>query len=90
MYSRITLSDLDLRNIEEIEPGLKAIGYELQPEKMRPSVWEFEGVVVAGEGDAFCSRTDLASEMDVASPAKAREGELIQRTNTTSSAGACL
>jgi enoyl-CoA hydratase/carnithine racemase len=47
-------------------------------------------VVVAGEGGAFCLRTDLASEMDVASPAKAREGELIQRTNTTSSAGACL
>jgi quercetin dioxygenase-like cupin family protein len=42
MYSRITLSDLDLRDIEDIEPGLKAIGYELQPEKMRPSVWEFE------------------------------------------------
>jgi quercetin dioxygenase-like cupin family protein len=42
MYSRVTLSELELRDIEDIEPGLKATGYELQPEKMRPSVWEFE------------------------------------------------
>jgi enoyl-CoA hydratase/carnithine racemase len=55
-------------------------------ERARSMQW----VVVAGEGGAFCSRTDLAREMDVASPAKAREGELIQRTNTASSAGACL
>lgn len=33
-------------------------------------------VVVAGEGDAFCSGIDLASGMDVASPAEELEGGL--------------
>jgi quercetin dioxygenase-like cupin family protein len=42
MYSRTTLNDLELRDLEDMEPKLKAAGYELQPEKMRPSVWEFE------------------------------------------------
>lgn len=41
MYSKVTMDDLETRTVEDIEPGLRAVGYELQPEKMRPSVWEF-------------------------------------------------
>lgn len=42
MYNRITLDELEPREIDGIEPRLRAVGYELQPEKMRPSVWVFE------------------------------------------------
>lgn len=42
MYRRVNLDNLELRAIDGIEPGLKAVGYELRPENMRPSVWEFE------------------------------------------------
>lgn len=42
MYSKVRLDDLDTREIEDLEPGLKAVGYELRPERMRPSVWEFD------------------------------------------------
>lgn len=42
MYSRINLSDLDPMEVADIDPSLKAVGYELRPEKMRPSVWVFE------------------------------------------------
>lgn len=42
MYSRINLHDLERRDVEGIEPALKAVGYELRPKQMRPSVWMFE------------------------------------------------
>jgi len=42
MYEKTGLADLDTRDVEDIEPGLKAVGYRLRPEEMRPSVWEFE------------------------------------------------
>ena len=42
MYAKIGLDDLEPRDVEGIEPTLKAVGYQLRPEKMRPSVWEFE------------------------------------------------
>ena len=42
MYERTNLDDLETIDVDDIEPGLKAVGYELRPEKMRPSVWEFE------------------------------------------------
>lgn len=42
MYRRVNLDDLELREVDGIEPRLKAVGYELRPEKMRPSVWVFE------------------------------------------------
>ena len=47
MYEKTSLSDLETREVEDVEPRLKAVGYELRPEKMRPSVWEFE----AGESN---------------------------------------
>ncbi|MFC7078842.1 cupin domain-containing protein [Halorussus caseinilyticus] len=42
MYEKTSLADVDPRDVEGIEPDLKAVGYQLRPAKMRPSVWEFE------------------------------------------------
>lgn len=42
MYERVNLDDLELREVDDVEPRLKAVGYELRPEKMRPSAWVFE------------------------------------------------
>ena len=42
MYSRTAIDETEPREIEGIEPELRAIGYELRPEKMRPSVWEYD------------------------------------------------
>ena len=41
MYEKTGLEDLETRDVEDIEPGLKAVGYQLRPKEMRPSVWEF-------------------------------------------------
>lgn len=42
MYAKLSLGALEERDIEGIEPRLKAVGYELRPKKMRPSLWVFE------------------------------------------------
>lgn len=42
MYSRCTIDEVEPREIDGIDPSLRAIGYELRPEKMRPGVWEYE------------------------------------------------
>lgn len=47
MYDRTTIDDLDPQTVDGIEPTLRAIGYELRPEEMRPSVWEYD----AGESN---------------------------------------
>lgn len=47
MHSKVNLDDLETRDVEDIEPRLKAVGYQLRPEEMRPSVWEF----AAGESN---------------------------------------
>ncbi|NHN61270.1 MULTISPECIES: cupin domain-containing protein [Halorussus] len=47
MYEKTGLADLETRDVEGVEPGLKAVGYELRPEEMRPSIWEF----AAGESN---------------------------------------
>ncbi|NHN49017.1 cupin domain-containing protein [Halostella sp. JP-L12] len=41
MYEKTSLDDLDEHDVDGVEPGLKAVGYELRPEKMRPSVWTY-------------------------------------------------
>lgn len=41
-HAKVSLGDVDSRQIEGIEPTLRSIGYELQPDTMRPAVWEFE------------------------------------------------
>ena len=40
-HMKVSLDDLDSQEIDDVEPRLRAVGYELQPSKMRPSVWEF-------------------------------------------------
>ncbi|PSP86413.1 cupin domain-containing protein [Halobacteriales archaeon QS_1_68_17] len=47
MYDRVTLDDVEERDVEGIEPGLLAVGYHLRPGKMRQSVWQFD----AGESN---------------------------------------
>lgn len=39
--------DLETREADGIDPRIRAVGYELRPEKMRPSVWVYE----AGESN---------------------------------------
>lgn len=38
----VSLDSLEARDLDEFEPRLKAVGYELRPEATRPSVWTFE------------------------------------------------
>lgn len=42
MYEKLSLEDLEERTSEEVGPSLKAVGYELRPQKMRPNVFLFE------------------------------------------------
>lgn len=39
---KVGLNSIEARDLDEFEPRLKAVGYELRPEEMRPSVWQFE------------------------------------------------
>ncbi|MDY6774820.1 MAG: cupin domain-containing protein [Halobacteria archaeon] len=45
-YSKTSIDSIEERQIEDIEPSLKAVGYELRTDEMRPSVWVFD------EGDS--------------------------------------
>ncbi|KYH25521.1 cupin domain protein [Halalkalicoccus paucihalophilus] len=47
MYTHRSIDDVGPQEIEGIEPSLRAIGYELRPAEMRPSVWEY----AAGESN---------------------------------------
>lgn len=47
MYKRANLEELERRDVDDVEPRLLAVGYELRPEKMRPSAWAF----AAGESN---------------------------------------
>lgn len=49
MPERTNLDELDERDLEDVEPTLLAVGYELRPSHMRPSVWQFE----AGQSNAW-------------------------------------
>lgn len=42
MYDQVNLDDIEERSIDSIQPRLKAVGYELRPQEMRPSVWVFD------------------------------------------------
>lgn len=42
MYAKTNLSDLEPRELDDTEPNLRAVGYALRTQEMRPSVWEFE------------------------------------------------
>lgn len=47
MHERLNLDDVDARDLDDFGPRLKAVGYELRPKEMRPSVWVYD------EGDAM-------------------------------------
>ena len=49
MYDRVDSSSVEPRSIDEIDPTLLPIGLELQPERMRPSIWHYE----QGEENTF-------------------------------------
>ena len=49
MYSMVRLEDVEAHELEGEAPTLRSIGYELEPEQMRPAVWEYE----AGEENAY-------------------------------------
>ncbi|KAB1189859.1 cupin domain-containing protein [Haloferax sp. MBLA0076] len=42
MYDRVNLSDLKLHENTIADGRVRAVGYELRPKQMRPSVWVFE------------------------------------------------
>lgn len=41
-YAKANVDEMETRDVETIEPDLKAVGYELRPSKMRPSVWVYD------------------------------------------------
>ncbi len=49
MYDHVDLTAVEPRDLEDIAPTLLPVGLELQPENLRPSVWQFE----AGEENGF-------------------------------------
>ncbi|MDY6780827.1 MAG: cupin domain-containing protein [Halobacteria archaeon] len=42
MYTKVNLEDVDEYDPDDVGANVKPVGYELQPEKMRPSVWLFD------------------------------------------------
>jgi len=40
-YAKANVDEIETRDVETIEPQLKAVGYELRPSEMRPSVWVY-------------------------------------------------
>lgn len=38
---KASVGDLESRDVDGFEPQLKAIGYHLKPDNLRPSVWEY-------------------------------------------------
>ncbi|MFC4437510.1 MULTISPECIES: cupin domain-containing protein [Natrialbaceae] len=49
MYSLIDLDNVDSHELDQEAPTLLPVGLELQPEQMRPSVWQYE----EGEENAY-------------------------------------
>ena len=42
MYDHVNIADLELHDNTIADGRVRAVGYELRPTKMRPSVWVFE------------------------------------------------
>ena len=60
MYSMVDLENVERRELDFEDPTLLPVGLELQPEQMRPSVWEYE----QGEENAY-HRQDQQEELYV-------------------------
>ena len=41
-YATVSLEDIEPRQLDDIEPSLLSVGYELRPDEMRPNVWRFD------------------------------------------------
>ncbi|MFB6305027.1 MAG: cupin domain-containing protein [Haloferacaceae archaeon] len=41
-HTKVSLDAVEPRDVEGVDPALRAVGYELQPSEMRPNVWEFD------------------------------------------------
>ncbi|MCL9816610.1 cupin domain-containing protein [Natronocalculus amylovorans] len=41
MVTPVNIDAVERRELDAGSPALRAIGYELRPEKMRPNVWEY-------------------------------------------------
>ncbi|WP_338728859.1 cupin domain-containing protein [Haladaptatus sp. DJG-WS-42] len=42
MHAKVNLDEIEMREVGSDSPKLKAVGYELRPQKMRPNVWVCE------------------------------------------------
>lgn len=42
MPDKISLSEIEEQELDGFDPLLKPIGYHLQPEHLRPSIWEYD------------------------------------------------
>lgn len=49
MYSLVSLETVESRDLETTAPTLRSVGDDLQPENMRPAIWEFD----AGDENVF-------------------------------------
>jgi len=49
MYDLVTIDDVEPRDLDEIDPTLVPIGLDLQPDRMRPSIWQYD----RGEENTF-------------------------------------
>lgn len=41
-YEKVSLEAVEPRDVDGLAPRLRAVGYELRPSEMRPSVWEYD------------------------------------------------
>lgn len=41
-YSLVSLDEVEPRELDDVQPVLLSVGYELRPGEMRPNVWRFE------------------------------------------------
>ena len=47
MYSHVRLDDVDAVDVSGLDPDAFPVGYELRPDRLRPTVWSYE----AGESN---------------------------------------
>lgn len=41
-YAKVRLDDVERHELDDVEPTLLSVGYELRPDEMRPNVWRFD------------------------------------------------
>lgn len=48
MYSKVNLDELEAMDTDRTDPDVKAVGFELRPEEMRPNVTD-DGIIEGGD-----------------------------------------